>query len=370
VLRKFELFTLIVFLGLSVAAFADQITLKNGDRLTGTVVKGDGKTVVLHTDAAGDVTIQFSAIQDIKTDKELHISLKGGKTAVGPVTTADGKIEIATATAGTVEAAREDVTLIRNDAEQAAYDKSLHPGLLHGWTGGANVGFSVARGNSETENLALAFNAVHTRLADKLTLYATAINTENNLATPSIVASLETGGLRYDRNLNPWMFAFGAADFMSNALQSLDLRAVYSGGFGWHAIKSDPTTLNILGGINYTHETYSNGAEVPPTPPLTAPTGVYQSYGVTNRFAALTLGEELSQKLGKSTVATQNFYFYPDLQQTGQYRGIFNFGTVTKISKWLGWQNQFGDIYVSNPPIGAKKNDVLFTTGLNFSFAR
>ena len=369
-LRKFERFTLIVFLGLSVAAFADQITLKNGDRLTGTVVKGDGKTVVLHTDAAGDVTIQFSAIQDIKTDKELHVSLKDGKTAVGPVTTADGKIEIATATAGTVEAAREDVTLIRNDAEQAAFDKSLHPGLLSGWTGGANVGFSVARGNSETENLALAFNAVHATLNDKITLYATSLYTKNDTSSPpSVAANLDTGGLRYDRNLNPRMFAFGAADFMANALQYLDLRAVYSGGLGWHAIKSDPTTLNILGGINYTHETYSDGAEVPPTPPLTAPTGVYQSYGVTNRFAALTLGEELSQKLGKSTVATQNFYFYPDLQQTGQYRGIFNFGTVTKISKWLGWQNQFGDIYVSNPPIGAKKNDVLFTTGLNLSFA-
>ena len=90
-LRRFELFTLIVLLGLSPALFADQVTLKNGDRLTGTVVKSDGKTLVLHTEAAGDVTIQFAAIQEIKTDQELHVSLKGGKTAVGPVTTTDGK---------------------------------------------------------------------------------------------------------------------------------------------------------------------------------------------------------------------------------------------------------------------------------------
>jgi putative salt-induced outer membrane protein YdiY len=360
VLRHFERFALVVFLGLSLASFADQVTLKNGDRLTGSVVKGDGKTLVLHTEAAGDVTIQFSAIQDLKTDKELHVSLKGGKTAVGPVTTTDDKIEVATAAAGTVEAPRADVTLIRNDAEQAAYDKSLHPGLMHGWTGGADVGFSVTRGNSQTENLALAFNAVHARLNDKITLYASSIDTKNDLATPSTVASLEQGGLRYDRNVNPRLFAFGAADFMSNALQSLDLRSVYSGGFGFHAIKSDRTTLNFLGGVNYTHETYSD----------VLVNGVITSYGVTNRFAALTLGEELNQKLGKSTVITQNLYFYPDLQQTGQYRGTFNFGTVTKISKWLGWQNQFGDIYVSNPPSGAKKNDIILTTGLNVSFTR
>lgn len=46
-----------------------------------------------------------------------------------------------------------------------------------------------------------------------------------------------------------------------------------------------------------------------------------------------------------------------------QYRGIFDLGTVTKIGTWLGWQNQFGDIYVTNPPAGKKQNDVAFTTG-------
>ena len=182
------------------------------------------------------------------------------------------------------------------------------------------------------------------------------------------MANLNQGGLRFDRDLNPKLFVFVAGDFMSNALQFLDLRQVYSGGLGFHAIKSDNTTLDFLGGLNYTHETYSNGTEVPPTPPSTAPTGVFASYGVTNRFAALTLGEELDTKLGKSTVVTQNLGFFPDLQQTGEYRFTFNLGTVTKLSKWLGWQNQFGDIYVSNPPISAKKNDVIFTTGLNVSF--
>jgi putative salt-induced outer membrane protein len=364
VLRRFVLFTLTALLGLSSFMFADQVTLKNGDRLTGTVVKSDGKTLVLHTDAAGDVTIQFGAIQEIKTEKELHVTLKGGKTAVGPVIVADGKVEVVTKTTGTVEAPQADVTLIRDDAEQAAFDKALHPGLRHGWTGGANIGFSIARGNSDTENLALAFNAVHTSLNDKITLYATSIDTTNNNATPSTIADLDTGGVRYDRNINPRMFGFGAADFQSNALQFLDLRSVFTGGFGYHAIKSDTTTLNFLAGLNYTHEVYSNGDE--DTPVTVPPT--YQSYGRTNRFAALTLGEELTHKLGKSTVVTENFYMFPNLDQTGEYRGVINLGTVTKISKWLGWQNQFGDTYVSNPPNGTRNNDLVITTGLNVSF--
>lgn len=353
---------MLAFFAFTASLFADQITLKNGDRLTGTVVKGDGKSLVLHTDAAGDVTVQLSAIQEIKTDKDLHIGLKGGKMFVGTVTGTEGKLEVATKNAGTVEAPVADITVIRNDAEQTAWEKSQHPGLLHGWTGGANIGFSVARGNSQTENLALAFNAIHASANDKWTLYATSINTTNNLATPSTVANLETGGLRYDHNVNARAFVFGSADYMANALQFLDLRSIYSGGFGAHVIKNAKTTFDVFGGVAYTHETYSNGAPIPGTP-------FFVSYGMTSRFVALTLGDQLTTQLGKSTVLTQSANFLPNLQQTGQYQAIVNIGTVTKLNKVLGWQNQFNDIYVSNPPIGTKTNDVVFTTGLNLAFS-
>jgi len=366
VLRNLKSIALIAFFGLASASFADQITLKNGDHLTGTIVKSDGKTLVLHTDFAGDVTLQFAAITQITSDKELHVTTSDKKTVVGPVTTSDGKIEVATKSGTAVEVPPANVVLIRNDAEQAAYDKMLHPGLTHGWNGGVNVGFSLARGNSETENLALAVNAVHPTLNDKITIYLSSIDTQNQLATPSTVANLITSGIRYDRNFGPKTFAFVSGDFMSNALQDLDLRGVYTGGLGFHAVKSDTTTLDLLAGLNYTHETYSNG---PVNTPVTIPP-TYASYGVTNKFAALTLGEELMHKAGKTTVITQKLYLYPDLSSgySGQYRGEFDFGTVTKISKWLGWQNQGSDIYVSNPPLGTKDNDVIFTTGLNFSF--
>ena len=113
-------------------------------------------------------------------------------------------------------------------------------------------------------------------------------------------------------------------------------------------IKRESTTLDLLGGINYTRENYD---------------------AFTRNFAAATIGEELLHKLRASTTLTQSLYFYPNLSDAGDYRSTFNFGTVTNVSKSLGWQNAFGDIYVSNPPIGKKKNDVLFTTGLNISFA-
>jgi putative salt-induced outer membrane protein len=362
VFRKIRLFALFVSFSLSTPfLFADQVVLNNGDRLTGKIVKSDGKVLVLHTEFAGDVTLKYDAIAQIMTNEELHVGLKNGQTVVGPVTTSDGKIEVATKSGRSVEVAREDVAIIRNDAEQSTYDKSLHPGLLHGWNGGINVGFALARGNNQTENLAVAFNAVHPTLNDKLTLYESSVYTKNDApgASPSTVANLAQGGIRYDHDLRPRLFAFVAADFMSDALQGLNLRSVGSVGLGFHAIKNDKTTLDLLAGGNFTDENYTEAN--PNAPPPTRK--------LIHNFGGLTLGEELNHKLGASTVLMQKLYFYPDLTDTGQYRGGFDFGTVTKISKWLGWQNEFGDIYVSNPPPGKKKNDVVFTTGLNISFA-
>src|SRR5271167_1375823 len=237
--------------------FADQITLKNGDHFTGTVVKSDGKTLVLHTEFAGDVTVQFAAITQITTDKPLHVALKNGQTVVGPITTSDGKLEVTPKTGTAVETPAESVVAIRDDADQLAYEKALHPGLLEGWNGAANVGFSLTRGNSQTENLSLAFTAARATKNDKLSLYTNAVYGTNQLATPSTTANTEAGGIRYDRNINPRAFGFVSADFTSNALQDLNLRSVGSVGLGYHAIKSDKTTLDLLAGGNFTDENYT-----------------------------------------------------------------------------------------------------------------
>src|SRR5271167_619248 len=101
-----------MFLGLVSAAFADQITLKNGDHFTGTVVKSDGKTLVLHTEFAGDVTVQFAAITQITTDQPLHVTLSNGQTVVGPITSSDGKFEVAAKTGTPVETPKDTVVAI------------------------------------------------------------------------------------------------------------------------------------------------------------------------------------------------------------------------------------------------------------------
>lgn len=58
-------------------AFGDQITLKNGDRITGAIVKKDGNNLTVKSDLMGVVTIPWDQVTDIRTNEQLNVVLSG-----------------------------------------------------------------------------------------------------------------------------------------------------------------------------------------------------------------------------------------------------------------------------------------------------
>jgi putative salt-induced outer membrane protein len=339
---------------LATVASADAVVLKNGDHLTGIVEVSDGKDVTLKTDFAGEIKIQWSAVQELKTDKPIYVVTPDKKTVSGTVTTDGTNLVIHTANTGTVQVPLAQVTIVRSFDVETAYEKSLHPSLLEAWKGGASLGFAIARGNSETTNLTTGFNADRKTLHDELTFYEASLYSTNDQPGGSVLANSILGGVKYDRNFTKRMFVFVSADYAHDALQDLNLRQIYSGGLGVHIINTPNTTFDFLAGANYTRETYGNGVAI----------------AVDRNLAGITLGENFMHKFGKSTTFTEVFYFYPDLSDTSQYRFALDAAAVTKINKWLGWQTTLTDRYVTDPPIaGTKSNDVIFSTGINVSFA-
>src|SRR5438445_6616689 len=128
---------------------SDQVTLKNGDRLSGSVVKtdDDAKTLLIKTDLAGDVTIPWDAVTGIVSSRPLHITLSDGRVIAGTVSTAEGKLEIATKDAGTVSAAPDAVKAVRDDAQNAEAERLEHPRLRGYWNGLLVPELSVNEGN-------------------------------------------------------------------------------------------------------------------------------------------------------------------------------------------------------------------------------
>jgi len=333
--------------------FGDEVAFKNGDRLTGAIMKSDAKSLLMTTAIAGEVTVSWQEIQELHSDAPLHVVLADGKELVGSLATREGKFEIATGAGNPVEVSKERVVAVRNDAEQLAYEKSLHRSLLHGWDGGLDTGFQLTRGNSKTRNFRFAFGAVRKLSREELTLYAESLYSIDDVAgaSPHVTANVNRGGARFDHNFVSVsrLFVFANTDFMSDGLQDLNLRSVVGGGIGYRLINRDNASLKLLGGANFTRENYVE---------------------IQRNLAAGQVGEELTLKLGKSTALLQNLAFFPDLTDSGgNYRTNLSLGTVTKIAKWLGWQNNFSDTYVTNPPTGKKQNELVLTSGLRLAFA-
>jgi putative salt-induced outer membrane protein len=353
----------------AMSASADQVTLKNGDRLTGTIVKTDDKqeTLLIKTELAGDVSVKWDAITNIVSSQPLHLALKDGQTIVGTVTTADGMFDVATKTTGEVKASKENVTYVRNDAEQAAHDAEIyrlqHPKLTDFWSGLVDTGLSVTSGNSSTVNFTLAAKAARVTSRDKISVYTTAVYGKNNATDPSQTIAHEIrGGLRADLNVSEKVFVFGFTDFGYNALQHLDLQNVLGGGVGYHVIKSARTSFDVFGGASYNQE-YFSAYTLPIVPPTSFPS-------VTTKNAEIVAGESLDSKLSNRTTVSESFAIFPDVSNTGNYRYAFNSNITTKLKNWLGWQVTFNDNYISNPPTGLKGNDLLFATGLRLTFGK
>ena len=349
-------------------AIADTITLKNGDHLTGTVTQLAGGKLTVKTTYAGDLTITFDEVSSVKLDKPLVLSTetKMGKKIdikktdiTGIERTTDGFV--ITTASGPAPVPAAGLGTVRDAAAQAAYEASIHPNFTHGWTGTANISVALSSGNSETTTIGTGVIAARPTKTDKTSLYYNTLYTHDGILNAT-TANQTNAGLRYDHNINPKVFAFGTGDFSTNALQELNLRTVIGGGFGWHAIAKPVQQLDILGGLVWTHESYGAVSAVQDPPDGTP--------AKTDSFAALTFGEQYSRKLGKASSFTEQANFFPDLQDTSQYRFTTNAGLSTKISNWLSWQTTLSDTYVTDPPAGTKDNDLVFTTGLGFTFTR
>src|ERR1039457_6850009 len=92
--RAVFLFSL-VYLAASVT-WGDQVVLKNGDRVSGSINKKDGKNLTIKPDQFGVVTTSWDQVESVKADKPVNVVLPDGKTVQGTIATTNGKVEVTT----------------------------------------------------------------------------------------------------------------------------------------------------------------------------------------------------------------------------------------------------------------------------------
>ncbi len=358
-LFAFRTFALCAVLFAATSLAADVVTLKNGDRVTGSVVSSDAKVLIMKTEFLGDVEIQWEAVSSIDSPEKLYVTSEDGQTLVGPVKTDEDALEVATAESGVVEAPLASVAAVRNQEAQDAYmaeiERLRNPKLTDFWRGFFDSGLALTAGNAETTTFSNAAGAVRETTRDKINLYFTSVYAKAETFNPTTEETLSAttanairGGTRYEVNVNDKLFAFGFVDLEFDEFQALDLRNVIGGGPGYHVIKNDRTTFDVFSGASYNQEFFQND--------------------ITRRSAELLLGETLSYVISGRTSFNERFAFYPNMSNTGEYRMQFDAGLTTDVFRWLGWNLTFSDRFLSNPVPGRQKNDVLLTTGVRMIF--
>ena len=191
-------------------------------------------------------------------------------------------------------------------------------------------------------------------------MYFNAIDSTAKInGTDSQTAEAIRGGWAYNHNLNPKLFVGVFNDYSFDKFQDLNLRFVLGGNFGYHAIKTMRSQLDVLGGFDYIRSNYFTPLTTPPTPPTP-----------TQSAAEITAGEDYTLKVGANTSLVESLRFFDSLQDTSASRVNFDLGAATKISKWLTWNVSASDRYVNRPAFGRKTNDFLYSTGIGVTFAR
>ena len=332
------------------SAMADQVVMKNGDRVSGTIIKKDGKTLTIKTDQFGTVSAPWDQVETVRIDAPVTVVLQDGKTVQGPVRSENGQVAVM-APGAPVSVPPAQVTAIRNADEQRAFERLLKPGWGQLWAGAATLGFAGTSGNAKTLTFTTGVNAARVTNSDKTSLYFNTIKASALVAGRSAdTAEAIRGGLGYDRNLNPRTFVNIFNDWEYDKFQNLDLRFVAGAGLGFHALKGERSILDLLGGAAYNHSKFN-------TP-------------LTRNAAEAYWGDDYAYKLSGATSLVQRFRMFNDLTNTGGYRVNFDIGASTKIGKWLSWNVSLSDRYLNRPAAGRKTNDFLYTTGLGVTFAR
>lgn len=339
-------------------AFANnnEITLKNGDRLSGKIVCSDENTVIIETVYAGKVTIDAKHV--IKIDATKPASTETVETEANTVAAvaekAEKPVEKAVAEHATTGSA------IKKDApvkprpdpvkpKPALFGQGRFFGLANGWEGNANFGFSYTDGNSRTSTMTSGIRASKNGGNDKLTIYARSLWYSNRAIAVSTTQNAVWGGARYDRSMSEKTFGFVSYDFERDRPKNLFLRSVLGTGVGHHMVKNETTELDILGGGAW-NRTWQAGPN-------------------TDTPEALA-GNTLKHKFNGRLRFQQTFTYYQNITDLNEYRFIFDSSISVDITKKIGLQFTIGNRF-NNDPVGlAKRNDFLFASGIRWNFGK
>lgn len=334
------LLTAVVVLLIWCPALADEVWLKNGDRLTGKVVSLEEGTLLLSTTYAGDVSINWEEVANLKTEEPIKIILSDETAVQGPIQPgAGGQVHVK------AETLAEPVT---TDLASVKTINPKPPKPPLSTTLRVNAGAGFASGNTDKEDIYADGEFVARTDRNRYTIGGLYRRAESD----GVKTEDKTlGYMKYDHFFTEKWYAYANTAAERDIFKDLDLRYSVGVGAGYQFMESERTNLSLEGGISYVNESYIIDED--------------------NSFAAGRWALRFDHFLVPESL--QYFLYHSALQSLEDSEDLVlltQSGFRVPFYKNLNFTAQMNWDYDKNPSSGKKKSDYLYIFTIGYQWTR
>ena len=225
---------------------ADEVWLKNGDRITGTVKKMEDKVLIFKTPYAGEMSIKWDEITAVTTVSSIEMVLDDDTSFLGSMVPApEGQIEL--------ELVDETVERLTVDLSEVEAINPTPPERKLKIKARLNIGVKVETGNTDKEEYDVD-GELSLRSEKNRFIFKGEYELDKSEGEKTKEQSIVFG--KYDRFLTQKFYIFGSTFFQTDVKEDLDLRLVPSVGPGYQFYETELTNLWVELGPAYVIEKY------------------------------------------------------------------------------------------------------------------
>ncbi|MCP4007996.1 MAG: DUF481 domain-containing protein [Proteobacteria bacterium] len=235
--------------------------LKNGDRLTGKVRKKTRDTLRFKTPYAGLMEIVWDQVLSLHTDKPVSVSLDDGTEYLATeILIKENSIDMKSADGIPNTFSEAEVFTVKRTKKQR----------FNQFFGRASLGLKTSRGNTNTDNFDLDYQATYLSRTNRFRSYGQWEIDNVNVNADNERYKKRKWSLRnaFDFHLNAFEPSLGKKQFVSmrlnleqDKLTDLDLRTQIGPFYGYQFAQSERYNLLLEGGLLWTDEDFILGPD-------------------------------------------------------------------------------------------------------------
>jgi putative salt-induced outer membrane protein YdiY len=328
---------------LSSNLWADQVVLKNGDRLTGKIVDLVNGKLTLKSDVVGDVTIDLKDIQTFSSETPLTIHLKDGTVLHQPAMAAEpNQFSITTGKP------------LQPQTFSLGQVASINPPPKPEpkWTGSLTGSVSSTHGNTKAESVSGSLSVARRSDRDRITAsadYSRSQQTDPDTGEDNVTENWWRTKAQYDYFFSKKFFGFVNGRYEKDSIAELDRRVVVGGGGGYQWIEEPETSFSTSFGLASLYEKFDNETD-------------------SNSEISLQAGYNLNKALCKKVKFLHDLTYYPSVEQFSDY-----FLTTSAELRATMVKNLFASFrvifdYDASPAAGRGSTDVKYLLGVGLTF--